>query len=65
MVNVAGKPQQPARKFPATFNSERWPPLIRQVTARAGLTVDDVNWFFFTQLNVNTIKTVMANLGQP
>ncbi|WP_343390460.1 3-oxoacyl-[acyl-carrier-protein] synthase III C-terminal domain-containing protein [Candidatus Amarobacter glycogenicus] len=35
------------------------------MTARAGLTVDDVNWFFFTQLNVNTIKTVMANLGQP
>ncbi len=65
-VAAEGKPRvQFVRKFPATFNSERWPLLIRQVTARAGLTVDDVDWFFFTQLNVNTIKAVMANLGQP
>lgn len=66
VIKAQGKPRvQFVRKFPATFNSERWPPLIRQVVARAGLTVDDVNCFFFTQLNINTIKTVMSNLGQP
>ncbi len=66
VIRAQGKPRvQFVRKFPATFNSERWPPLIRQVVARAGLAVDEVNWFFFTQLNVNTIKTVMSNLGQP
>jgi 3-oxoacyl-[acyl-carrier-protein] synthase-3 len=53
------------RKFPATFNSEHWPPLVRDVVAKAGLTVDDVDFFVFTQLNVNTIKETMALLGQP
>jgi 3-oxoacyl-[acyl-carrier-protein] synthase-3 len=53
------------RKFPATFNSERWPGMARKVVAKAGMTVDDVDFFLFTQLNVNTIKETMSLLGQP
>ncbi len=53
------------KKFPKTFNSDNWPPLIRAVVAKAGLTVDDVALFLFTQLNLRTIEFVMQNLNQP
>lgn len=53
------------RKFPATFNSDNWPPLIHDTLAKAGLNVDQVDFFLFTQLNVNTIKETMEILGQP
>ncbi len=54
-----------ARKFPATFNSERWPLLVREVVAKAGLRLDEIAMFFFTQLNLRTIEATMAALGQP
>jgi 3-oxoacyl-[acyl-carrier-protein] synthase-3 len=53
------------RKFPATFNAEHWPKLARETAAQAGLTVDEVDFFLFTQLNVNTIKETMRLLAQP
>ncbi len=60
------------RKFPKTFNSEKWPRLIRDVLAKVGATTqgrtlqpDDVARYYFTQLNLQTIKGVMDNLGQP
>jgi 3-oxoacyl-[acyl-carrier-protein] synthase-3 len=66
VVNELGKPRvQFVHKFPATFNSDNWPPLIRAVVAKAGLTVDEVDFFVFTQLNLRTIEFVMENLGQP
>lgn len=66
--NVAafGKPKvQFVRKFPATFNSDHWPPLIRATVAKAGLAIDDIDLFIFTQLNLRTIEFMMDNLGQP
>ncbi|HIE38135.1 MAG TPA: ketoacyl-ACP synthase III [Anaerolineae bacterium] len=66
VVNQLGKPRvEFVRKFPATFNTERWPSLVREVVAKAGLTLDDVEMFFFTQLNLRTIEATMAALGQP
>jgi 3-oxoacyl-[acyl-carrier-protein] synthase-3 len=57
---------QIVKKFPATYNSENWPPLVRATVAKAGLdSVDDVDFFLFTQMNVNTIKDVMQRLDQP
>lgn len=53
------------KKFPATFNAEQWPALINKTVAKANLTLDEVDWYYFTQLNVNTIKQVMEILGQP
>jgi 3-oxoacyl-[acyl-carrier-protein] synthase-3 len=63
------------RKFPKTFNSDRWPVLVRDVlekAAQAGLaregqplTPGDVDWYFFTQLNLRTIEMTMAALKQP
>ena len=66
--NVAayGKPKvQFVKKFPKTFNSDNWPPLIRATVAKAGLTPDDIDFYLFTQLNLRTIEFMMDNLGQP
>ncbi|MEJ2750493.1 MAG: 3-oxoacyl-[acyl-carrier-protein] synthase III C-terminal domain-containing protein [Anaerolineae bacterium] len=66
VVNELGKPRvQFVRKFPATFNSDNWPPLVRGVVVKAGLTLDEIDFFLFTQLNLRTIEFVMDNLGQP
>ncbi len=53
------------KKFPRTFNTEYWPQLIRGALEKAGLTVDDVALFLFTQLNLRTIEYMMELLGQP
>lgn len=61
-----GKPRvQFVKKFPKTFNSDNWPPLVRAVVSKAGLELDDIAFFLFTQLNLRTIEFVMQNLGQP
>ncbi len=66
VVNALGKPRvQFVRKFPATFNTEQWPSLVQGVVAKARLTLDDVEMFFFTQLNLRTIEATMTALGQP
>lgn len=66
VVNRMGKPRvQFVRKLPATFNTERWPPLVRAVLAKAGLGPNDVDLYLFTQLNLRTIEATMAALGQP
>jgi len=53
------------RRFPATFNSDNWPPLIYDVLEKAGMTPDDVDFYVFTQLNLNTIKQIMEIIEQP
>lgn len=53
------------RKFPRTFNTEYWPLLIQGALDKAGLRLDDVDHFFFTQLNLRTIEAMMELLGQP
>ncbi len=66
VVTELGKPcVQFVRKFPSTFNSDNWPPLVKDTLAKAGLTLDDVDFFVFTQLNLRTIEYVMEKLGQP
>lgn len=65
-VEEFGKPKvQFVRKFPATFNSDNWPPLVRATVAKANLTLDEVDFFVFTQLNIRTIEFMMDNLKQP
>jgi 3-oxoacyl-[acyl-carrier-protein] synthase-3 len=53
------------RKFPKTFNMEYWPKLINGALEKAGLTYDNVDYYFFTQLNLRTIEAMMELLGQP
>lgn len=61
-----GRPAvQFVRKFPATFNTDRWPVLLRQLLERAKLSMNDVSFFVFTQLNLRTIEATMKVLEQP
>lgn len=59
------------RKFPATFNTEQWPPLIERLLTKASaatgtrLGPDDVDHYYFTQVNLRTIEATMAALRQP
>jgi 3-oxoacyl-[acyl-carrier-protein] synthase III len=65
-VAASGQPRVAfARKIPASFNLDHWPGLVREVVARAGLDLDDIALFLFTQLNLRTIEAVMAELDQP
>jgi 3-oxoacyl-[acyl-carrier-protein] synthase-3 len=63
---TGGKPAvQFVRKFPATFNTERWPQLLDVLLKRASLSLNDVKLFVFTQLNLRTIEATMKVLDQP
>ncbi|MCP5100185.1 MAG: ketoacyl-ACP synthase III [Chloroflexi bacterium] len=53
------------RRFPATFNSENWPALVKATVKDADMTLDDIDFYLFTQLNLNTIKMIMDILQQP
>jgi 3-oxoacyl-[acyl-carrier-protein] synthase-3 len=53
------------RRFPKTFNTEYWPRLIQGALDRGGLTYDDVDQYYFTQLNLRTIEYMMDLLKQP
>ena len=53
------------KKFPRTFNTDHWPPLIDATLAGAGLGRNDVDLYLFTQLNLRTIEAMMGILGQP
>ena len=53
------------KRFPADTNLQHWPPLTRDCLAKAGLTIKDVDWIFFTQVNLRTIEAVMKELDLP
>lgn len=53
------------RRFPKTFNTEYWPKLIQGALDKAGLTMDQVDLYLFTQLNLRTIENMMALIDQP
>jgi len=54
-----------AKKYPAEVNTEGWPAIVKEVLAKSKLKVDDVGLFLFTQVNLSTIKEVMAKLELP
>ena len=53
------------KKFPKTYNLEHWPRLLRETSAKAGVALDEVALFVFTQLNLRTIEEVMGGLSLP
>ena len=54
-----------AKKYPAEVNTEGWPAIIQKVLNKAELKLDDIQLFLFTQVNLKTIKEVMAKLELP
>lgn len=53
------------QKYPAAVNEEGWPRMVRSVLGRVGRRETDVSLWLWTQVNLSTIRTVMATLGQP
>lgn len=54
-----------ATKFPPEVNINGWQRIVKEVLERADLTLDDVKLFLWTQVNLSTIKIVMAEMGVP
>ncbi len=53
------------QKYPPEINIEGWPVLVKDVLSKARLTLDDVDLFLFTQVNLSAIKDVMRRLELP
>ncbi len=53
------------KKFPEDLNSKGWPAITRELLSSAGYKVADVDFIIFTQININTIREVMTELGLP
>lgn len=53
------------KPLPPDRNLKLWPMLIPQALAKAGLTINDVDHFLFTQINRWAIEEVMKIFGQP
>lgn len=54
-----------AKKYPAEVNTEGWPAIVKEVLVKAKLGLEDIKLFLFTQVNLSTIKEVMAKLELP
>ncbi|MHA2159768.1 MAG: 3-oxoacyl-ACP synthase III family protein, partial [Candidatus Thorarchaeota archaeon] len=53
------------KRFPADTNLQHWPILTRETVAKANLSMEDIDWIFFTQVNLRTIEAVMKELDMP
>jgi hypothetical protein len=58
----AGRRWSSSRSFP-TFNTDYWPKLMQGALDKAGLTLDDIDHYLFTQLNLRTIEAMMELIG--
>ena len=54
-----------AKKYPPEVNISGWPKIVNDVLAKANITRGDVDIFLWTQVNISTIKLVMAEMGIP
>lgn len=52
-------------RYPADINLVTWPKLIKATVEKAGYKVEDLDLILMTQVNVNTIKDTMKELGLP
>jgi 3-oxoacyl-[acyl-carrier-protein] synthase-3 len=52
-------------KYPKEVNEVGWPRIARSVLDRIGRTTADVDEWLWTQVNLSTIREVMATLGEP
>ena len=48
-----------AKRTPPEINFENWQRIVKELLNRIDLTLDDVNLFLWTQVNLSTIKEVM------
>lgn len=51
------------RKFPKEINPATWTRMISELTEKTGHKVADIDMIFFTQININSIRETLDNLG--
>ena len=49
-----------AKKIPPETNPRHWPRLVRNVLEKIGKTPQDVKKYFFTQININSIRQTLV-----
>jgi len=54
-----------AKRTPPEINFEGWQRIVKELLQRVDLKLDDVDLYLWTQVNLSTIKEVMAALDQP
>lgn len=53
------------KRFPKELNPKVWTEMANLMSERIGESLDNVNHFFITQININSIFETMDLLGQP
>ncbi len=53
------------KRIPPETNGVQWPKLTNTILDRIGAKISDVDHFFFTQINIGSIKETMDKLGAP
>lgn len=53
------------KKFPKTFNFDLWTGVIEELCDDLGITPHDVDRYFFTQINILTIREVLTHFDLP
>lgn len=53
------------QRLPGDRNVKLWPPLVRELLAKAHFPQEKVDHYFFTQINKSVILEVMQALGEP
>jgi 3-oxoacyl-[acyl-carrier-protein] synthase-3 len=54
-----------AKKFPKEINPVTWTRMINDLTKKAGVAPQQIQKYFFTQLNINSINETLDNLNVP
>jgi 3-oxoacyl-[acyl-carrier-protein] synthase III len=54
-----------AKRTPPEINFEGWQRIVKELLGRVEMSLDDISLYLWTQVNLSTIRDVMAALGQP
>lgn len=63
VLDNKGEKLQFVKRIPTDINPIEWTKMIKEVCSREGIDVSEVDHFFFTQININTIFQTLDNLG--
>lgn len=53
------------KKFPKEINPTTWTKMVKDICSEFSIEPNDIDHFFFTQININSIKETMENLNVP
>ncbi|MEZ4942705.1 MAG: ketoacyl-ACP synthase III [Saprospiraceae bacterium] len=65
LLSRHGHQLQFVRKFPPELNPETWADMAQTLCRRIGVAPGDVQHFFITQININSIRETLDRLGVP